>query len=541
MNEFEKTLDRVANTEGDSEFDLIVSEDKLEAYIRPKGDVLSEVTLDDIKKILEIEGIKYDIVDDILITEYLATKSMEEKPWKIAEGKIPGPGQDAKIKYYFDTAPLKIGAFNDVGGIDYKDRGKIPQVKKEALIAEKILATDGTLGIDIYGQPIPFPAPRDIKLLCGKGTEKSEDGLKVFAKINGRPEVLSDGKICVSPDLQISGDVGLETGHIDFDGDIKVHGSIQNGFHVRGGNLQAKEILKAEIDIEGDIVVSEGIMGASIKAGGKLRARHINNARIEVASDIDVEKEIYDSKIETNGECNIKRGNIMFSSIAAMKGIRASEIGSALSSPCTLLVGVDNMTKYEIKKINDHITEKIEVQNRLKPLVDNLQQEFDNLDKELQDIPQEEDRARLQQMSLKNKMEELCEVNDTSQIAKVKQAIEYLDSKIDQVGETMEKLIDEQDQVFEEITTHKNEIKNSEKEVEELHDEIKDLTELPQDKKEIPAIQVSGIIFANTSITGIHSSLITENDYQHVIIKETKITEPDSSVNWHMKISRLSS
>ncbi len=78
MNEFEKTLDRVANTEGDSEFDLIVSEDKLEAYIRPKGDVLSEVTLDDIKKILEIEGIKYDIVDDILITEYLATKSMEE-------------------------------------------------------------------------------------------------------------------------------------------------------------------------------------------------------------------------------------------------------------------------------------------------------------------------------------------------------------------------------------------------------------------------------------------------------------------------------
>jgi len=540
MDELEKTIARVANTETDSEFDLIVSEDKLEAYICPKGDVLSEVTLDDIKKLFEIEGIKHGVVDDILITEYLAAKPIDKKPWKIAEGKAPGPGQDAKIKYYFDTDPLKIGAVNDAGSIDYKDRGEIPQVKKEDLIAEKILETDGTLGIDVYSQTISFPTPRDIKLLCGKGAEKSEDGLKIFAKINGRPEVLNDGRICVFPDFQISGDVGLETGHIDFNGDIKVRGSIQDGFSVRGGNLHAKEIRKAEIDIAGDIVVSEGIIGASIKAGGKLRARHIHNASVEAAGDIDVEKDIYDSKIETNGECNVKQGNIMVSSIAAMKGIRASEIGSALSSPCTLLVGVDNMAKYEIKKINKQIAEKIEVQNSLKSLVDNLQQEFDNLDKEIQDIPQEEDSARLQQITLKNKMEELREVNDTSQIAKVKQAIEYLDLKIDQVGETMEKLVDEQDQIVGEITTHQNEIKNSEKEVEELRDEIKDLTELPQDKKEIPAIKVSGMIFANTEITGVHSSLITEDDYEHVIIRETKIAEPDSSVNWHMKVSRFS-
>ena len=270
-------------------------------------------------------------------------------------------------------------------------------------------------------------------------------------------------------------------------------------------------------------------------------ARHIHNASVEATGDIDVEKEIYDSKIVTNGECNIKRGNIIFSSIAAMKGIMASEIGSDLSSPCTLLVGVDNMVKNKIKKINDQIAEKKEAQNSLKSLVDNLQQESDNLDKKIQDIPQEEDRARLQQMTLKNKMEELREGNNTSQIAKVKQAIEYLDSKIDQVGETIDKLIDEQDQIVGEITNQQNEIKNSEKEVEELCDEIKDLTELPQNEKKLPPIKVSNMIFANTQITGVHSSLVTKNNYQHVIIRETKDTEPDSPVNWHMKVSRLSS
>ncbi|GAG45700.1 unnamed protein product, partial [marine sediment metagenome] len=43
---------------------------------------------------------------------------------------------------------------------------------------------------------------------------------------------------------------------------------------------------------------------------------------------------------------------------------------------------------------NDQIAKKKEAQISLKSLVDELQQEFDRLDKEIEDIPQEEDLAR---------------------------------------------------------------------------------------------------------------------------------------------------
>jgi len=539
MNKLQETIDPVVKAGADSGFDLTVSEDKVEAYICSKGDLSSEVTLDDIKELLEMEGIKYGVVDDILITEYLAAEPIEKKLWKIAEGKAPEAGQDPEIKYHFDTDPLKIGMLKESGRIDYKDRGIIPQVNKGDLIAEKIPGTPGTTGIDIYGQTIPFPKPRDIKLLCSKGAEKSDDGLKIFAKIDGRPELLDDGKLSVSPDLQISGDVGLETGHVDFDGDIEVRGAVQDGFRVRGKSLWAKEILKAEIDIAGDIVVSRGIIGARIKAGGKLSAKHIQNSSIEAVGNIEVEKGIYDSKIEANGTCNAEQGKILSSSISAMKGVIAKEIGSTASSPCTLTVGIDNMVKDKAKNINDQIAKIKEVQISLKSLVDELQQEFDRLDKEIEDIPQEEDRAKLQRMTLKKKMEELHNVNETSQIAKIKGAIEYLDSNINQIQETMEKLFDEQNQIMEKITNHQKEIKDFEKEVEKLCDEINDLTGLSQNKKGIPVVKVSGMIFAPTHIIGPHSSLTSEEDYQHVMIREAKNTKPDSPIKWEMNVSRL--
>ncbi len=539
MNKLQETIDPVAKAGADSGFDLTVSEDKVEAYICLKGDFPSKVTLDDIKELLEKEGIKYGVVDDILITEYLAAEPIEKKPWKVAEGKAPEAGQDPEIKCHFDTDPLKIGILKESGRIDYKDRGIIPQVKKGDLIAEKIPGTDGTTGIDIYGQTIPFPKPRDIKLLCGKGAEKSDDGLKISAKIDGRPELLDDGKLSVFPDLQISGDVGLETGHVDFDGNIEVRGSVQDGFRVRGESLWAEEILKAEVDIAGDIVVSGGIIGARIKAGGKLSAKHIHTSSVEAVGSIEVEKGVYDSKIEANGTCNVEYGKIISSSISAMKGVIAKEIGSAASSPCTLTVGVDNMVKDQVKNINDQIAKKKEAQISLKSLVDELRQEFDRLDKEIEDIPQEEDLARLQQLTLKKKMEELHKVNETSEIAKIKGAIEYLDSKINQIQETMEKFLDEQNQIMEKITNHQNEIKDSEKEVEKLRDEINDLTGLSQSEKGIPVVKVSGMVFAPTHIIGPHSSLTSEEDYQHVIIREAKITEPDSPIDWEMNVSGL--
>jgi len=341
----------------DSAFSLTVSQHKLEAHICPRGQVPVEISLGDIKELLAIKGIKYGIAEDTVITEYLKNRPIQKKPRKIAEGKAPEPARDAKVKYHFDTDPSKIGTVKNGGIIDFKERGEIPQVKKGDVIAEKIPGMDGTPGIDVFGNPIPAPKPRDIKLRCGKGAETSEDGLKVLANLDGRPEISAYGKLSVWSELKISGDVGLETGNVDFAGNIDVRGSVLDGFSVRGGTLSAKEILKAEIDIAGDIVVRGGIIGARIKTGGSVRAKHVNGADIDVRGNVVVENELLNSNIDSSGACLIKSGKILSSSISAKKGIEANEIGSDTSNPCTLVVGLDERTRNEIDRIKEQITE----------------------------------------------------------------------------------------------------------------------------------------------------------------------------------------
>lgn len=519
-------------------FFLTVSDDKLAVFITAENELPSEVTFEDLKEFLKGEGIKYGI-DDGIIKEYLANRQARKETCRIVQGKAPDPGHDAEIKYHFDTSPLRIGTINESGRLDYKDRGEIVQVKEGSLIAEKIPARDSIPGIDVYGQTITFPKPRDIKLLCGKGTEKTEDGLRIYAKIDGRPDISEDGRVSVSPVLQIAGDVGLETGHVDFNGDIEVDGCVQDGFKVKGENLRAKEILRAEIDIAGSIIVSGGIIGAKIKAGGEVSALYIHNAHVQSTGEIKVEREVFSSILETNQKCNVMRGKISSSSVSAKKGIVAGEIGSEASSPCNLTVGIDTIGNNKVNHIIEKIAIKRKEQNKLEELVAGLQQEIKDLDDELESIPQEEDKARLQQMSLQKTLEECQRKGDMLQVKKIEGAIKFLDLKISQVYEAMDSILARQEDIQEKINKHNQEIKSYIQEIENLKGEANDITELSKSEKGIAEVRVSGPIHALTHITGSHSSCTLTEDYQHVLIREAKIVEPEQPPEWKMSISPL--
>ena len=73
--------------------------------------------------------------------------------------------------------------------------------------------------------------------------------------------------MCVFSELKIDGDIGLETGHVDFDGFINASGTVQEGYKVHGGKLAAKEIYRAEVEIAGDIVLEGGLIGAKVEIG----------------------------------------------------------------------------------------------------------------------------------------------------------------------------------------------------------------------------------------------------------------------------------
>ena len=523
----------------DRAFNLTVSEDKVEAHICPGGQVPVEISLGDIKELLAVKGIKYGIVDDTVITEYLKNRPIQKKPWKIAEGKAPEPARDAQVKYYFDTDPSKIGTVKKGGIIDFKERGEVPQVRKGDLIAEKIPGMDETPGTDVFGNPIPAPKPKDIKLRCGKGAETSEDGLKVLAKLDGQPEISAYGKLSVWSELKISGDVGLDTGHIDFAGNIDVSGSVHDGFRVKGGKLSAKEIGKAEIDIAGDIVVLGGIIGARIKTGGNIRAIHVRTSEIEALGDVVVDNELLSSRIESSGACLVKSGKIISSSISAKRGVQANEIGSDASRPCNLVVGLDERARNEVHKIKEQITLKEEEREKHKTRVDELQEESKRLDKEIGELAQVQDRAMVEQRTLKEEMEELKKANNSEKLAQAEMVNKDLDSKISQTEKNLEQLLSKQDQITEKISGFQDETKNSEQEIKGLQDEIEALSEWSRKEKGLPSVEVYGTIFSHTSIRGVHSSGVLKKNMHRVNIRESEISDPDSGVKWRMKISPL--
>jgi len=518
----------------DAYFDLTVSEDKLNAFFSINRESTVSFTLRDIKDYLEEKGIKYGITGDEKISDYLENKDGLDSPLKVAEGKPPDTGIDASIKYYFDTDPLKIGTVRNGGAIDFKNRGDLPQVKKGDLLGEKFPTVEGTAGNDVYGRYLAVSKPKDSTLRKGKGTSISEDKLKIYAETDGIPEISAAGKVYVSPRLEISGGVGLKTGHVDFDGKIDVIGTIQTGYRVRGNSLKANEILKAEIEMDGDISVPGGIIGAKIKGGGSISAMYVHESDIEALGDVLVEKEIIDSKINTSGVCIAKNGPILSSRVSAKKGIQAVQIGSEISKPCNLSVGYDEKLKADIDAIKEIIPLKKEEQTDYHRRIKEIENEPGIIEQVIADMAQVQDRAVVKQRKLSEEIEKIKATEDNAQLEGLEARLSELDLEIENREKKLESLFNKQDQITTEIDDLKQKLEDSKTEIQDLREKISEIVEWSTSEKGIPEVKVSDVIFADTTINGIYSSLKLNQNQKNVLIKEDIPKDAGDTSGWNL-------
>ncbi len=307
-------------------FDIIIKEGNLEAYIQVNNKPPEGFSVDDIKEFLILNNISYGFIDDSILDNFITSEELQQKPFLVAEGIHPQYGEDGTVTYLFDTDHVKVGALDESGHIDFRDRGEIPHVGKGSIVAEIKPVVQGLHGIDIFSNPILVPKVSPLKLKCEKGTSLSKDGLTVTATCDGQPVLHGGRRLAVLGELNIDGDIGFETGHVTFDGNINVSGTVQSGFNVRGANLTALEILGADVDVTGSIHVIAGISGAQIKAEGGIKAKYINKSEISCFGDLLIEKEIIDSKIENGGYCNLPMGKIISSEVSSKKGVECRDV-----------------------------------------------------------------------------------------------------------------------------------------------------------------------------------------------------------------------
>ena len=520
-------------------YELTVSEDKLEGFLsaQVEGDVF--ITIEDLKTFLKEKHISNGLVNDSEIEKYISQGVILREPCLMAKGAPPQPGKDAQINFFFDRDPLKMGKIKDGGGIDFKEKGDIPQVKPGDVLAEKIPLIKEKAGVDVYGRPIPVEKANDAVMSSGTGTKRSTDGLKIHAQIAGRPEVLGDGRLCVFSEIRINGDVNLATGHIRFEGFVDVGGTIQEGFRVKVGRLASKEIFRAEVDVDGDIVVDGGIIGATVSSRGNLKCRFIDASNIVAWGDVIVESEVIDSKIETNGALIVTpEGRILTSQVIAKKGVAAAQIGSETSKPCALTIGVDSNTKRIVKALEEEISKKEEEKKKVETTLERISSASLQLSENILEWTHIKAQSTLEQSSIKENLEELKQENNPTRLAQTKWKLQNIEHKLMSTEDTLKKLLDQQDQVMQKTSAVQSIIQELDSAIQGLQSEIRAKLEEGQ-LKEKPAVKVTKAIYDGTTVEGLHSTLVLKESLPDTLIREEKVKvvspEGEETFEWQMK------
>lgn len=515
----------------DANFDLVVSADKLEANLVPKENSDEAAGLQAVKALLESAGISYGVVDDELIEAYLRERAGADQPFQIARGTPPQPGRDAELEYFFEDYLLCIGTMDEKGRMDFRDRGHIPFVNEGDVVAKKIPRVEESPGVDVYGKEISVEKSRDKQFVCGSGTKITDDKLQVIATTSGRPQLSPVGKLGVCPEMDIPGDVDLETGNIVFDGIIHVHGVVQDGFQVHGRGLVAEEISRAFVEVTGDVLVRGGILGATVKAEGNVTASHIHGASIEAMGNIKVTNSVVDSKLSTTGKCLAERGAILSSKISARGGIDAKQIGSEASTPCVLTIGGDSLGKKKMATVRSQIGEKqLDKNEHLKNIAE-LEAHLSEMDVRIGELVQLQDRGPQVRKGLEKDLERAKGLNQHAQVAQLEQTIAQLDEKIKSAEQDLQEQFGRQDALKEKLSEVRDTISGIEQEIETLNNELTAINEWLGKAQDRVGVKVRNNIYRGTNIQGGFSAIVVDTDMQRVFIREVKGLDPAGGVD----------
>ncbi|GAB6097715.1 hypothetical protein JCM14469_39690 [Desulfatiferula olefinivorans] len=516
--------------------ELIIDDEGLTATLKvPDGVDPHAASIQDIRDVLIEEGIVYGIVEDSLIRGFLNSKIFREKPFTVAEGIAPRPGIQGKIRYHFDTDYLKIGSITESGNIDFKNRGEIPYVEEGTLLAEITPSVQGKSGRDIYGRDLLVEKVPEMILRCDTGTRQSDDKTRIYAAVSGQPKLNFGDRIQVLSELTIPGDVGFETGHVEFEGNVIIKGAVLEDFIVKGATVTAREVIGATIFAGGDLTVHDGISNSTLHVVGNIQAKFIHKSIIHAYGNVEADKEIIDCRIENSGACLVERGKIISSEISSKLGITAKEVGTEMSHPCKLRIGVDDHITREIGVIDEDIEAYGEkLADMEKTLAEFGEQEKES-HRQITALAHVQDRAQLEQKTLRARLETLGATGTPENVDAVEARIAELDHKAREADEAINRHFDEQDKLVAARDACQERIDQCLSRIEELKQQKKDKIAWARSIRGTAYLKTTGPVFAGTAVSGPHCTKVFKETTRHVRLHEA--ASKDAPEGWEMKLS----
>lgn len=350
------------NVSGKREPVIRISQDQMEAFITlPLIGLEENYTVDEVlkaaKKNKVVSGIDVDAINNMIKDRVFGSEVL------FAKGERAIDGKDGYFEFYFDYDLNKRPKVRENGSVDYWSIHSVEVVKQGQVIARYVEPIDGRNGKDVLGREIPAKRGKPLPPLVGRGFEKSPDGLTYMASIDGKIEKHKN-RILILPILEITGDVDVGTGNIDFIGDVVIHGSVKPGARIMASQSVTIDGICESCVIEAgkDIILRGGMIGsgkARLIAKGNLFAKFMEYTQVEVDGFVEADSAI-NCTIVSNDKVLFNGGHasIVGGSVYGCAGIEVEKLGNDAFIKTEVNVGVHKKIKIKIAELEKLITQK---------------------------------------------------------------------------------------------------------------------------------------------------------------------------------------
>ena len=334
-------MSEFANIQGS----IQISADEMEAFLQvPPPAEDTNYTIKDLQDILDHNNIRYGVISSAL-TDIIGGK-LYDQPILVAKGMAPIHGVDGYYEYMFNKVIDNKPQIKADGTVDYWSVNNIESIEAGKVIAIYHPPVQGKDGIGVRGNVVFAKRGKEMPMLKGKGFDRSPDNLVYTASIEGKIEMQND-RIIISAIHEISGNVDITRGNIDFRGDVVVHGNVESGItiHASGSITVDGTVEACTLEAGKDIILRGGMLGgnkASVKTKGNIFAKFFENTHIEAEGSIQADV-IMNCTVDCHGKVILsgRRASIIGGEVHAVQGVEAYSIGNEAEAKTYIYTGAE--------------------------------------------------------------------------------------------------------------------------------------------------------------------------------------------------------
>ncbi|MEW6751209.1 MAG: FapA family protein [Candidatus Latescibacterota bacterium] len=336
-------------------------------WVHPGGLAVSWLLLDEEPRPVTV-GMVMQCLGDRSVVEGISRSTVEQAvscvvsgthecgAVSVALGRAPEHGQDGLVQYLLQVP----------GGQERQADVGIPVQAGQALVRRRV-ATRGVHGVTVHGEMLPARDGQDRSVTVGDNVQSERKGnLETLrAAAEGAMRTAGDTVFVVRV-LTVRSSVNFDTGNLDFQGQIRIAGSVARGFSVRaedavviGGSVEPGGSVQAR----GDVQVSGGIVGGRtrLSAGGSVWAGHVEEAAVTAGGDIVVRQQATRARLVAGGGIYVgngsseEGGNLTGGEAWGRRGIRVYMAGTRAGESTLLAAGLLPQQGERLDKINESL------------------------------------------------------------------------------------------------------------------------------------------------------------------------------------------